>query len=313
MAQSIRIKMHGKEENVALSGNMINKSSIKAAFLLSDDAVVKFSYESNSMQINCGMNEAGTSFLLPDGWSTMEFFAESDRAPSRPVTPMDISQSSAPVYVPIETDALVHQLEKYLFYEKIGDTKACFTVISTHYAVSFNHGPHQNWNSNSAENQTSVVIYNQEEQMFQTQLIMCNADMDFVVVRSEVPLVPVAPTICFPRKLERYILLGYPNVSSSYQALEGIFSSVQLDSKGRMRGSSGSQRGYSGGPIFNYKRELLGINVANESSTKFIGLSGQTTLNEAFNEVNAAFPSLSVIVLVYYLAMGIHESLNYQQ
>lgn len=80
-----------------------------------------------------------------------------------------------------------------------------------------------------------------------------------------------------------------------------------------MRGSSGSQRGYSGGPIFNYKRELLGINVANESSTKFIGLSGQTTLNEVFNEVNAAFPSLSVIVPVYYLAMGIHESLNYQQ
>lgn len=80
-----------------------------------------------------------------------------------------------------------------------------------------------------------------------------------------------------------------------------------------MRGSSGSQRGYSGGPIFNYKGELLGINLANESSTKFIGLSGRTTMDELFNEVNAAFPSLSVIVPVYYLAMGIRENLNYQQ
>lgn len=38
------------------------------------------------------MNEAGTSFLLPDGWSTMEFFAESDGALSRPATPMDICE-----------------------------------------------------------------------------------------------------------------------------------------------------------------------------------------------------------------------------
>ncbi|CAD6196209.1 unnamed protein product [Caenorhabditis auriculariae] len=137
--------------------------------------------------------------------------------------------------------------------------------------------------------------------------------MDFVVVVSEVPLVPVPPTISYPRKLERYILMGYPNVNSSYEALEGIFSSVQLDNKGRVRGSSGSQRGYSGGPIFNYKGELLGINVANESSTKFIGLSSRSTIGELFNEINAAFSSLSVIVPVYYLAMGIHENLNFQQ
>ncbi|KAI6173703.1 hypothetical protein M3Y98_01110300 [Aphelenchoides besseyi] len=242
----------------------------------------------------------------------MEFFAESNRAPSRSARPMDVSRSSAPVYVPIETDALVQQLENYLFYEK-GDTKACFTVISIHHAVSFNHGPHQNWNSNSVQDQTSVTICSQAGQEFPTQLIECNADMDYVVVRSEVPLVLVPQTISLPRKLERYILLGYPNVSSSYQALEGIFSSVQLNSKGRMRGSSGSQPGYSGGPIFNYKGELLGINVANESSTKFIGLSGRTMMDELFNEINAAFLSRSVIVPVYYLAMGIHEKLNFQQ
>lgn len=38
------------------------------------------------------MNETapeGTSFLLPDGWPTMLFFAESDKVSSRPATPMD--------------------------------------------------------------------------------------------------------------------------------------------------------------------------------------------------------------------------------
>ena len=28
-------------------------------------------------------------FILPDGWSTMEFLLESDKVPSRPVTPFD--------------------------------------------------------------------------------------------------------------------------------------------------------------------------------------------------------------------------------
>lgn len=37
------------------------------------------------------MNEAGTKFLLPDDWRIMEFFAESDKVPSRPATPFDIA------------------------------------------------------------------------------------------------------------------------------------------------------------------------------------------------------------------------------
>ncbi|CAI4232626.1 unnamed protein product [Auanema sp. JU1783] len=94
--------MHGKQGNVAFSENFITESSIKHAFLLPPDAIVKLSYESNGMQINSGTPiTAEHCFLLPDGWSTMVFFAESDRSPSRGAKPKDISQSSDPLYVPI--------------------------------------------------------------------------------------------------------------------------------------------------------------------------------------------------------------------
>ena len=105
---------------------------------------------------------------------------------------------------------------------------------------------------------------------------------------------------------------GYPNPDSNYQALEGVFSSVELDDKGRVRGSSGSKHGYSGGPVFNYKGDLLGINVANESSTKFIGFNNKRTANELINEVNATFPFLSVIVPAYYMASKYHNDCKFK-
>lgn len=98
------------------------------------------------------------------------------------------------------------------------------------------------------------------------------------------------------------MLQGYPNPETTYQALEGVFSSIERDHEGRLRGSSGSRRGYSGGPIVNYKGELIGINVANDSSNKFIGFNGQSTVNEVMSEMNNTFPFLSVIVPAYYIA-----------
>jgi S1-C subfamily serine protease len=102
-------------------------------------------------------------------------------------------------------------------------------------------------------------------------------------------------------------LQGYPAVNSTYQALEGVFSSVKTDEEGRMRGSSGSQRGYSGGPIFNYEGQLLGINVANKTPNKFIGINGQSTVNELFSEISSSFPSLSVVVPAYFIASRYHK------
>lgn len=80
-----------------------------------------------------------------------------------------------------------------------------------------------------------------------------------------------------------------------------------------MRGSTGSRRGYSGGPIFNYKGELLGINVANELAAKFPEITGKSTMTEFFDEVNAAFPFLSVIVPAYYMAAKYHQDCKFRR
>jgi len=191
--------------------------------------------------------------------------------------------------------------------------KCCFTAISTHYAISYNHGNHKNWLSTPNEKRTKVTIYNQEGERFETDVVECDAEVDFVVVHSEVPLVAESPIIGWPHKLERYILLGYADADTSYQALEGVFSSIERDEEGRICGSSGSRRGYSGGPIFNYKGELLGINVANDSSTKFIGFNSQNTIGDFMNEMNATFPFLSVIVPAYCVAFRYRKDCKFKR
>ena len=52
-----------------------------------------------------------------------------------------------------------------------------------------------------------MIIYNQEGQKFETKVVESDAEVDFVVVKSEVPLVHKPPVIGYPRTLERYILL----------------------------------------------------------------------------------------------------------
>ncbi|CAD6196210.1 unnamed protein product [Caenorhabditis auriculariae] len=111
MAQ-LRIKMMDKNVVVKLRSNAVTKSTIKTVFMLADDALVTMAYEEGGIPILCEVDDTGKTFLLPDGWESMEFHVESNQVPSRPATPMDICQSTASVYVPIETDALVHQLEK---------------------------------------------------------------------------------------------------------------------------------------------------------------------------------------------------------
>ncbi|KAE9551232.1 hypothetical protein FO519_005543 [Halicephalobus sp. NKZ332] len=267
--------------------------------------------EDGEEEIAVSFDETMTKLLPPAGGWKKLFHVVRSSAPCLPI-PVTQAQSNVPAYVPIEVNDLVLRLENYLFFEVLGDTRHCFTVISTHYAISFNHGHHQDWLSSPSENQTSVIIYNQEGQKFETKVVECDPEVDFVVVRSEVPLVSKPPVIGWPRKLERYILLGYPTSDVNCQALEGIFSSIERDEEGRIRGSSGSRRGYSGGPIFNYRGELLGINVANDSSAKFIGFNSQNTIGDLMNEVNATFPFLSIIVPAYCVAFRYHKDCKFK-
>jgi hypothetical protein len=52
-----------------------------------------------------------------------------------------------------------------------------------------------------------VTICNQDGDSFETEVIECDAEVDFVVVLSKDPLVSEAPVIGIPCKLERYVLL----------------------------------------------------------------------------------------------------------
>lgn len=52
-----------------------------------------------------------------------------------------------------------------------------------------------------------MTICDQEGKKFETKVIDGDAEVDFIVVHSEVSLVSKPPIIGIPRKLERYILL----------------------------------------------------------------------------------------------------------
>jgi hypothetical protein len=52
-----------------------------------------------------------------------------------------------------------------------------------------------------------VTIFNQAGRRFETEVIECNKEVDYVVVLSKDPLVSQPPMIKHACKLERYVLL----------------------------------------------------------------------------------------------------------
>ncbi|CAJ0951582.1 unnamed protein product, partial [Mesorhabditis belari] len=156
--------MLDKDVAFKLSDNQITESSIKHAFLLPPDAIVKLSYQENGQQIDCRMNETGTTFLLPDGWSSMQFHVESDQAPSRPSTPADQAQFSDykrdPESPYVIDEKLASELCNRLFFAPRGQKAlrgpheetfavkdgvidgGCVSPISPRAAVTFAHKSH---------------------------------------------------------------------------------------------------------------------------------------------------------------------------
>ncbi|KAE9549362.1 hypothetical protein FO519_007419, partial [Halicephalobus sp. NKZ332] len=149
MVSAIRIKMLGNEIEVDLSESEITMSTIKSGFLLPPDAVVKLCYDSNGKTKLCKVNETDTKFLLPDGWQTMQFTAESDKAPSRPATPFDIAgpitrkrQRMDPELEPLPVDGdLISRIYPYaLFYLKEENMKRSAIPVTKTLAITFRHG-----------------------------------------------------------------------------------------------------------------------------------------------------------------------------
>ncbi|CAJ0920777.1 unnamed protein product, partial [Mesorhabditis belari] len=92
--QMIRIKMMGEgivetERKLPLSENVITQEAVKSVFLLSSTSVVALRYGDNEEANWCNLDSTG-SFLLPDGWPTMEFFLDSLSPPPPPPQPQTI-------------------------------------------------------------------------------------------------------------------------------------------------------------------------------------------------------------------------------
>ncbi|CAJ0962347.1 unnamed protein product, partial [Mesorhabditis belari] len=83
--QTIRIKLMedelvAVEHKVSLSGNVIPQKAVKNMFSLPPTSIVRLRYGDNEEANWCNFDSTG-SFLLPDGWPTMEFFVDSRLPP----------------------------------------------------------------------------------------------------------------------------------------------------------------------------------------------------------------------------------------
>ncbi|CAJ0920775.1 unnamed protein product, partial [Mesorhabditis belari] len=75
-----------KEHKVPLSGNVITQNTVKSVFLLPSTSIVALRYGDNEEAKWCNLDSTG-SFLLPDGWPSMEFFLDSPSPPPPPPQP----------------------------------------------------------------------------------------------------------------------------------------------------------------------------------------------------------------------------------
>ncbi|CAJ0955632.1 unnamed protein product, partial [Mesorhabditis belari] len=207
--------MLDKDVAFKLSDNQITESSIKHAFLLPPDAIVKLSYQENGQQIDCRVNEVNeATFLLPDGWSSMQFHVESDQAPSRPSTPADQAQfldyKRDPESPYVIDEKLASELCNRLFFAPRGQQAlrgpdeetfavkdgvidgGCVSPISPRAAVTFAHKSHTFLREyaegqDDERNQHSLVeIRNCQNQNIRhiMKVIVVDAHHDFVLLFS---------------------------------------------------------------------------------------------------------------------------------
>ncbi|KAF1757309.1 hypothetical protein GCK72_013764 [Caenorhabditis remanei] len=275
MAQSIRVKMMDKEKNVALSGNFITESSLRHAFLLPPDAIVNLSYESNGMQIHCAAQSVPKiCFLLPDGWSTMQFFSESNRAPSRIATSMDIQERPLSSFeLEKEADRITRIMN---FWEsrvfRISGNKltgTCVLINDRHVLTA----AHLSFKLNQ-----SYKIKGAGNQEFTVNCVFICKPLDFAILQSDdFPILELSMT-----SLERgakFFMMGYPDcVDSSNPTITKGTIKGHMDDCLHLVGTPGSKRGYSGAPVFNDSGRLAGLLLGGTST-----LSVNTTIQECLD------------------------------
>uniref|UniRef100_A0A1I7SHC3 Uncharacterized protein n=2 Tax=Bursaphelenchus xylophilus TaxID=6326 RepID=A0A1I7SHC3_BURXY len=265
MAQSIRIKMMDEEENVAVSGNIITESSIRHAFLLPPDAVVKLSYGSNGIQTNCRTDAAGTSFLLPDGWSTMQFFARSATPMYRALN----ERPTSPYYpaLPPNPAPTSEAVIKWMFFLPDQMGKSATICVHPRFFVTFRHGTHLRLKVGDALTMYTAEKEANEQVGIDVCVVNVNEELDFVLLKSKSDVVERGPSIARAQESEPFTLAGFGNEQGSLSCLPGeIHSCREYYFRGDVQqlgpfilGTSRSSRGDSGGGIWG-SRGLIGMN-----------------------------------------------------
>ncbi|CAB3408042.1 unnamed protein product [Caenorhabditis bovis] len=293
-----------KEIELDLPDNTLTKSSIKAALLLPDDAILSLSYDVNGHRKFCRVNDSSTTFLLPEQFPTLHFFVESDKAPSRPNSSLSFEghlsgyreRSESPY---VFNEKLADELRNRLFFiprgqkalqdeeetsvELKGDLVVdggCASPISSRAVVTYAHKSHKilreyDESKNDEDNKHSLVEIRHAENpriRHKMKVIVVDTHHDFVILRSvdgreifeDYPYI-MRP----PKNFEPFIGFGLSHETKDGQQIthrHGRICSESTDYRGRFLASSSIDGGDSGGPCYAADRALIGIMVASTAT-----------------------------------------------
>uniref|UniRef100_A0A1I7TRY9 Serine protease n=1 Tax=Caenorhabditis tropicalis TaxID=1561998 RepID=A0A1I7TRY9_9PELO len=304
--------MMGDERELDLPNNRITKSTIKSAFLLDEDALISLSYEIDDQQKCCRMDKAGKTFLLPDGWPTIQFSIVSNKAPSRPATPANRVSSPMMEDLPASPneELTIERMKNYVY--TVDGIIGCATAIADNVLATCYHcikhfvtsGP----NSDEIQSHRDAIIlltHAVKNQKIQVKIRAYSIEKDVVLLQSDENLM-VDEGLQFRHAYfgQPYYLLGTPISDDGHplQVLSGRISARlegNLLSVGHSLHGHGSARpGASGGPVFGRqllagKPSLLGIVAAGQSishetmlltfiSSNYVKIISTGTLHDAY-------------------------------
>ncbi|CAD6198109.1 unnamed protein product [Caenorhabditis auriculariae] len=276
MANTVHIKMMDKDVEIDLLSNNLTLSTVKSQFLLPWDAVVSLSYEVNSRQKGCEVNENGSAFILPADFSNMQFSVESDKTPSRPASSMDVRPNVSPYPdAPSPPPPLSKSIDKWMFYASDLAGKSTVVCVHPRYFVTFRHGTHLLLQLGSAMKIFHATAEDQPnaESGWEVTVVDINEKLDFILLRSKENIVETAPRLVGGEESEIFLLAGFGDMTSGSQKLaylSGIVHSVRgyyfsLNDRPSpplmgpfYLGTGQSSRGDSGGACWS-SRGLIGI------------------------------------------------------
>jgi hypothetical protein len=110
-------------------------------------------------------------------------------------------------------------LKQYMFYFHENNTKSCVVAIDLHFAVTFRHGTHLNYNKDSP-----LSIYREiDNTAYPVNIVEISERFDFILLHSNTQLIDKAPPIANASPGHKIGLLGYGN---DYQTISYRYGNV---------------------------------------------------------------------------------------